>query len=106
MSLKIAFDWHLRYSASAVHHKRPFFVNPPDSPFVLLNACQSSLSKFFAKLWLLIDMRKFTLLFFCEFPFFFTSREVGSRKRVICLHPLSNRKQTIYKLITNKKSVL
>ena len=29
MSLKIAFDWHLRYSASAVHHKRPFFVNPP-----------------------------------------------------------------------------
>ena len=42
MSLKIAFDWHLRYSASAVHHKRPFFVNPLDFPFVLLNAHYSS----------------------------------------------------------------
>ena len=69
MSLKIAFDWHLRYSASAVHHKRPFFVNPLDFPFVLLNARHSSLSKSFVKLWLLIDMRKFTLLFFCEFSF-------------------------------------
>ena len=100
MSLKIAFDWHLRYSASAVHQKRPFFVNPPDFPFVLLNARHSSLSKSFAKLWLLIDMRKFTLLFFVNF-LFPASMNVGSRKRVICLHPLSNRKQTIYKLITN-----